>query len=207
MEEIRIPNKLLSSALAAKQTKALRLFATAKLDGHRSEIKPLLDLLKIQPKTGQRLIKKIVDKGWAGSDGTFLFPRSWRRLTLSKRGGLYLTTVPQDLRRFEALAFAKGLKSLYRKKGGSPHPGKRRVTPKDFPTGYLCSALGLKERRFKTLKASAQRYRYIAVTPQYRIIGTANDFPLLKKNLHGPPVFKCGKHTVVPDVSKIRVLI
>lgn len=206
MEELRIPNKLLSAALAAKETKALRLFATAKLDGHRSEIKPLLKRMKIKPKTGQRLIKKIVDNGWAGSDGTFLFPRSWRKMDLSKRGGLFLTDAPTDLKRFEALSFAKGLKNIYRKKG-SPHPGKRRVKQEDFPSRYLAKSLQLSERRFERLKASAQRYRYIAVTPQYTIIGTAKDFPLLKKNLHGPPVFKRGKHTVCPDVSKIKVLI
>lgn len=204
--ELRLPNKLLSTALAEKQTKALRLFATAKLDGHRSEIRPLLDSLKIQPKTGQRLIKKLVDRQWAGCDGTFLFPRSWRKMKISKRGGLYLTTAPTDLERFEALCFAKGLKSIYRKKG-SPRPGQRRAKQKDFPTGFLCAAMGLKERRFKALKAAAQRYKYIAVVPQYTIIGTAKDYPVLKKNIHGPPIFKRGKHTVVPDVSKIRVLI
>jgi hypothetical protein len=206
MEEIRIPNKLLSTALAQKQTKALRLLAAAKLDGHRSEIAPLLGLLKIHPKTGSRLIKNLVDKGWAGTDGTYIFPRSWRKLKFSKRGGLYLTTAPTDIKRFEAVAFAKGLKSLYRRKG-SPRPGQRRAKQKDFPTGFLCAAMGLKERRFKTLKAAAQRYKYIAVIPQYSIIGAAKDYPVLKKNIHGPPVFKRGKHTVVPDVSKIRVLI
>lgn len=207
MEEIRIPNKLLSRALAAKETKALRLFATAKLEGHRSEINPLLERLNIHRKTGGRLIKKIVDQGWAGTDGTFIFPRGWRKLKLSKRGGLYLTTAPQDLRKFEALCFAKGLKSVFRKKGGSPRPGQRRATQKDFPTGFLSAALGLKERRFKALKAAAQRYRFIAVSPRYTIIGAAKDYPVIKKNIHGPPVFKRGKHTVVPDVSRIRVLI
>jgi hypothetical protein len=206
MMEIRIPNKLLSIALADKNTKALRLFAAAKGEGHRSEIRPLLDLLKIHPRTGKRLIKKLVDSGWAGTDGVFLFPRSWCKLKFSKRGGLYLTTAPTDLKRFEAMAFAKGLKSIYRKKG-SPHPGQRRVLQKDFPTGFLCAAMGLKERRFKTLKAAAQRYKYIAVIPQYSIIGAAKDYPVLKKNIHGPPVFNRGKHTVVPDVSKIKVLI
>jgi hypothetical protein len=206
MMELRIPNKLLSTALAEKQTKLLRLLATAKLDGHRSEIQPLCESLDIHRKTGQRLINKIVSKGWAGTDDTYIFPRSWRKLKTSKRGGLYITSAPKDLKRFEALCFAKGLKSIYRKKG-SPHPGQRRVKQKDFPTGFLCAAMGLKERRFKTLKAAAQRYKYIAVIPQYSIIGPAKDYPLLKKNIHGPPIFKRGKHTVVPDVSKIRVLI
>lgn len=206
MEEIRIPNKLLSTALADKETKVLRLFATAKLAGHRSQINTLLERLKIHPKTGSRLIKKIVDKGWAGTDGDFIFPRSWRKLKVSKRGGLYMTSAPQDLKRFEALCFAKGLKSIYRKRGG-PHSSQRRIKQEDLPTGFLCAALGIKERRFKMLKASAQRYRFISVTPQTTVIGKAKDFHALKRNIHGPPVFVRGKHTVVPDVSKIRVLI
>ena len=204
--EIRVPNKLLSTALADKTTRALRLFAAAKLQGHRVEIKSLFAHLNIHPKTGQRLINKITDMGWAGSDGTFLFPRSWRKLNFKKRGGLYLTTAPQDFNRFEALCFAKGLKNFYRRRG-SPRPSQRRAMQKDFPTGYLASVLSLKERRFKALKAAAQKYKYISVTPRYTIIGAAKDYPLLKKNIHGPPVFRRGKHTVVPDVSQIRVLI
>lgn len=204
--ELRLPNRLLSSALSEKKIKQLRFFASAKLEGHRSEIQPLCECLKIQPKTCQRLVKKIVLEGWGGTDGTFLFPRSWSKLQFSKRGGLYLTNAPKDLKRFEALCFAKALKKVYRQKG-SPHSSKRRVKQTDFPTGYLCSALGLKERRFKTLKALAQRYRFISVIPQIRIIGKVKDFDAMKKNLHGPRIFKRGKHVVTPDISKIKVLI
>lgn len=197
---------MLSTALADKTTRALRLFAAAKLQGHRVEIKSLFAYLNIHPKTGQRLIKKIIGMGWAGSDGIYLFPRSWRKLNFKKRGGLYLTQAPRDFKRFEALCFAKGLKNFYRRKG-SPRPGQRRATQKDFPSRYLIKALRLSERRFERLKAAAQSYKYIAVTPRYTIIGAAKDYPLLKKNIHGPPVFRRGKHTVVPDVSQIRVLI
>jgi hypothetical protein len=204
--EIRIPNRLLSLALEAKNVKALRLFAAAKLQGHRSEIKPLCASLKIHPKTCKRLAQKIIDAGWAGSDGVFLFPRSWRKLKLSKRSGLYLTRAPTDLKRFEALAFAMGLKRVYRQQG-SPHSKKGRVKQEDFPTGFLCHALGLKERRFKTLKAQAQRYRYISVKPQVRVIGKARDYAAMQKNLHGPPVFIRGKHVVTPDISRIKVLV
>jgi len=204
--ELRIPNKLLAEALADKQIKLLRLFAAAKLDGHRSEIKPLCGCLKIHPRTCHRLIKRIVEEGWAGTDGTFLFPRSWRKLKFAKRGGMYMTAVPKDLKKFESLCFVKALKKIYRQKG-SPHSNKRRIKQEDFPTGYLCAALALKERRFKTLKAQAQRYKYISVQPQFRIIGSDKDYETLKKHLHCVPVFKRGKHTVSPEISKIKILI
>lgn len=204
--ELRVPLRLLSTALADKKVKQLRLLAAAKLEGHRTEIRGLFQALKIHVKTGQRLVKKLVIEGWAGTDGEFLFPRSWRKLKFSKRGGLYLTTVPKDLKKFEALCFAKALKKLYRKPG-SQHSNKRRVKQNDFPARYISKSLGLSERRFERLKESAQRYRYISVTPQYRIVGKASEYEALKKNLHGIPVFRRGKHTVVPDISKIRVLI
>lgn len=154
------------------------------------------------------MIRKIVNDGWAGSDrdGVFLFPRAWHKLNTSKRGGLYMTKAPLDLKRFEALAFAMGLKRLYRKLG-SPHSKQERVKQEDFPTGFLCAALGLKERRFKTLKAHARRYKYISVRSQVRIIGKAKDFEAMQKNLHGPPIFKRGKHIVTPDISRLKVLI
>lgn len=208
MPELRIPSALLAEALSGKRTKALRLFASAKLEGHRSEIKPLCECLSIKPKTCSRLIKNIINDGWAGTDGVFLFPRSWQNLGVSKRRGLYLIKVPLDLKRFEALAFAMGLKRFYRIQGSQSRSKKGRATPQtDFPTGYLADALGLKERRFKTLKARAQRYKYISVIPQSRIIGKAENYHEIKSNLHGPPVFKRGKHVVTPEVSKIRVLI
>lgn len=208
MAELRIPGRLLADALAGKFMKQLRLFATAKLDGHRSEIKPLCECLKIHPKTCKRMIKKLVQDGWAGSDKdkTFLFPRAWSKLKTSKRGGLYITKPPLDLKRFEALAFTMGLKRLYRKQG-SPHSKQERVKQKDFPARYLCKWLGISQRRFERLKSNAQRYRYISVKPQVRIIGKASDYPALQKNLHGIPIFKRGKHVVTPDISKIQVLI
>lgn len=206
MAELRIPGRLLAEALTNKTTKQLRLFATAKLEGHRSEIEPLCECLKIHPKTCKRMIKKIVADGWAGSDETFLFPRAWRKLNTSKRGGLYMTKAPLDLKRFEALAFAMGLKRFFRYKG-SPHSKQGRVKQTDFPTGLLCAALDIKERRFKTLKARAQRYKYISVIRQFRIIGKAEDYQQMKKNIHGPPIFKRGKHVVTPDISRLKVLV
>lgn len=204
--ELRIPSRLLSTALAEKKTKQLRLFATAKLEGHRSEIKPLCDCLKIKPKTCQRLVNKIVSDGWAGSDGTYVFTRSWRKLKFSKRGGLYITDTPKDLKRLESLCFAMALKKLYRKLGGQ-RLTKGKAEQNDLPARYLAKALNLSDRRFERLKATAQKYRYISVKPQYQIVGKVKEYAALKKNAHGVPLFKRGKHCVVPDVSRIRVLI
>jgi hypothetical protein len=206
--EIRMPSALLSEALHHKQTKMLRLFATAKLRGHRSELNALYTDLKIHPKTGGRLIKKIVHAGWAGTDGKYLFPRSWERLQTSKRRGLYVSVIPKDQKKFDALCFAHALKKIIGKKAGPRHTEVGSILPKaDLPHTYLCAALGIKERRFKTLKASAQRYKFIAVTPQFTRLGFASEYNQIKKNIHGPPVFKKGRFTVVPAISKIRVLI
>lgn len=206
MAELRIPGRLLADALSGKFLKQLRVFATAKLEGHRSEIKPLCECLKIHPKTCKRITNKLVNDGWAGADDTFLFPRSWAKLNTSKRGGLYMTKAPLDFKRFEALAFTMGLKRFYRQQG-SPHSKQGRVKQKDFPAGFICKALGLSERRFERLKAQARRYKYISVIPQYRIIGRAEQYDQIKKNIHGPMIFKRGKHIVTPEVSKIQVLI
>lgn len=207
MNEIRLPNRLINSCLSDKKIKLLRFIAFAKLQGHRSEIKGLLTDLKIEPKTGKRLIQKAVSEGLAGTDGEFFFPRSWRKLGLSKRAGLYLTDKYnfRNLIKFEALCFAKALKKIIRK--GSRHANKRSVLQDGFPTGFLCKALELRERRFKTLKANAQRYRFISVRPQFKQVGKASDFNALKKNSHGVPVFVSGKNCVVPSASKINVLI
>lgn len=205
--EIRIPNKVMSSALSAKKVKALRVLATAKLYGHRACITQLCETLKMHPKTMQRQIETLVNDGMAGTDGKFLFPRAWNKLKINKRGGLYLTDAPKNLKRFEALCFAKGLKTIFSSKGSPQLLEKGKNMQAEFPATYLCLALGIKDRRFKALKADAKRFRFISVIPQFKILGKAREYLDLKKNLHGMPVFKRGKHTVVPDVSKIRVLI
>lgn len=205
--EIKIPTRLLSCALKEKTVKALHLLAYAKIiGGHRIEREAIRKGLKLHDKTARRIIKQIVDKGWAGTDGEYLFPRSWRQLNERKRGGLYLTKVPTDLKRFEALCFAKALKKLYRKRGSS-HSIKGRVQQTDFPARYIAASLGISERRLVRLKAMAQRYRFITVIPQLAIVGKDVDYPAIRKNLPGLPVFRKGKHTVVPEVSKIKVLI
>jgi hypothetical protein len=205
--ELRIPSKILSYALQAKQTKLLRLFASAKLQGHRSEIKPLCECLKIKPKTCQRLVKKLANDGLAGTDGKFLFPRGWEKLQLSKRRGLYLVEAPRDLKRFEAFCFAHALKRLLRRKADPKRPDRGRTMQSDLPTSFLHKSLGLSERRFERLKSSGQKYKFLTSVPQFRVIGKASEFDSIRKNLHGLPVLKRGKHTVVPEASKIRVLI
>jgi hypothetical protein len=204
--ELRIPNSLLSTALQNKEIKLLRLFASAKLQGHRSDLEPLYKDLKIHPRTGSRIIKKLVERGWAGCDGVSLFPRSWHKLKINKRGGLYLVNVPKDVKRFEALAFAQALKKIYRGRVNRRLENGKAVQ-EDYPTRYLCSVLGLKERRFKSLKASARRYGFISVIPQFRVIGKLKDYEALRKHLRGVPVMKRGRNVVVPEVSKTRVLI
>jgi hypothetical protein len=204
--EVRIPNRLILTALSKRQSKALRLFTSAKLQGHRAEINALFDELKLHPKTGKRLIDTVVNLGWAGTDGKYLFPRSWQKLNLNKRGGLYLTNPQSDIKKFEALLFAKGLKRIYRKLGGT-RPNRKRAEQSDLPARYLFKALQVSERRFKRLKASAQRYKFIAVNRQYSIVGKYAEYSALKKNLPGLPIFRRGKHCVVPDISRIKVLI
>lgn len=207
MNEVKISSHFLISVLSEKKTKLLRFVAYAKLKGHRAEIKGLLKDLKIHPKTGKRLIKQAVNDGLAGVDKKFLFPRSWRKLGINKRGGLYLTHgfTWKKLEKFEAICFAHALKKVIRK--GNPHANKRSVLQEGFPTGFYCKALGIRERRFKSLKAAAQRYRFITVTPQVKIIGGVREFDSLRKNLPGLPIFKRGKFSVVPDISIIKVKI
>lgn len=204
--EIRIPAKLLSSALSLKMIKALRLLATAKLNGHRSEIATLLHALKIHPKTGGRLISKIIESGWAGTDDTFIFPRSWRRLSMNKRGGLYITTEPKHLKKFEGLCFAIALKKALSRKAG-PRPERGRTTPTDLPTTYLAKALRVSVRRFERLKAQAQRYGFITSKEQLTPVGSAKEFGSIRKHLSDRPVFVRGKFTVVPGPSKITVKV
>lgn len=224
MAELRIPSRLLAAALADKIIKQLRLFVSAKLEGHRSQIKPLCECLKIQPKTCQRLVKKVVAEGWAGSDGVYMFPRSWRKLHYSNGGGLYLTSpgslkILKDLKKFEALCFAMALKRFNQqirkkrklnRKQWSPHSSARRILQRDFPARFLCKALRISERRLKRLKAAAQKYKFIHVKPQKReVIGTVAELLSWTKAFPDRPYIKSKKgwYFYEPQVSKIRVLV
>lgn len=202
MAEIRIPVYLLSRALAHKRVKHLRLLATIKLiHNSRVGIDNIIEEMDLHPKTGKRLINQIVADGWAGTDGTYIFPRAWHRLKYSKRGGLYLTdtSILADFKKFEALCFAMALRRLYRKKDrakdGSAMP--------NLSLRYVSQVMGLKERRCISLRSQAQRYGFIAIKRTRSVIGSRSHAPTLRKNIHGPPIFTAGKHTITPGISEI----
>lgn len=209
MGELRIPVHLLSNALAKKQTKHIRLFATAKLlYNSKVNVDQLLEELDIHQKTGKRLIKTIVFEGWAGTDGTYLFPRAWHRMKYSKRGGLYVTSSETlaNLKKFEALCFSMALKRLYRSKKG-PRAKNRSAPPKDLSSRYIAQALQLKERRCTQLRSLAHKHGFITIKRRYKVLGKRSEFGSLKKNLHGVPLFMIGKNSVSPDCSQITVNI
>ena len=209
MGELRIPVRLLSNALSKKRTKEIRLFATAKLlYNSRVNIALLFEEMDINPRNGKRLIKNIVYEGWAGTDGTNLFPRAWHRMKYSKRGGFYITDTKTlaDLMMFEALCFTLALKRLYRSKKG-PRAKNGSASPKDLSSRYIAEALQLKERRCTQLRSLAQKYGFITIKRRYRVLGKRNQFAALSKNLHGVPLFMIGKNSVSPDCSQITVNI
>lgn len=201
--ELRIPLRLLKSVVAKKHIKLLRLLATAKLCGHRCKIGVLRKLIRLNDRTFRRMISKLVSMGWAGYDGVYIFPRSWRRLGLNKRRGLYLVDVPKNLVRFEALCFTLALKEICRRRG-SQHLEIGKVEQTDFPARYLSKTLEVSERRFQRLKAASQKYKLISVTRQFMIVGAANEVSSLKKNLKDVSVFVRGTTAVAPIPSRIQ---
>ncbi len=72
---------------------------------------------------------------------------------------------------------------------------------------HIANKMGIKQRRYEMLIATAQRYRFISVIRQWIILGKAKELGNLKKNLPGLPIFKRGNNTVTPDISKIKFLI
>ncbi len=202
--EVRVPARLLATALHKKEVKALRLLVTAKLQGHRCEISFLRRALKIKDRTCRRLVTEVTEKGWAGADNDYVFPRAWRKMSFNKRGGLYLINAPRDPLRFEALCFAFALKKIYRRRG-SPHSIKGRVKQKDFPARYLCEALGVSERRLTRLKRAARKYKFISITRRFSVVGKAVEIDALRKNLKGVGVFAHGKNALVSLPSRIRI--
>jgi hypothetical protein len=209
MSELRIPVWLLRNALSKKRTKHLRLFLTAKLlHNSRVKVAELIEELDIVPKTGKRLVGNIIKEGWANTDGKYLFLRSWNRMKYSKRGGLYITNSETlaDTKKFEALCFTLALKRLYRSKR-DPSANNGSATPKDLSSRYIALALQLKERRCAQLRSLAQKYGFLTIKRRYTILGKRNQFPALKKNLHGVPIFMIGKNSVTPDCSQITIKI
>jgi len=185
----------------------------AKLQGHRAPIKATCACLRIKPTTCKRMIRRLVNSGWAGADKTFMFPRSWRKLHFSKIGGQYLETpknlkILKDLKKFEALCFAKALKKVYRKLK-SPHSSNRRILQEDFSTRYLCKALRISARRFERLKAAAAKLKFIRVKPQkIEMIGKAKELSAWRKNYPDRAFFKTDAgYCYTPRMSKIQILI
>lgn len=200
--EIRIPTDLLCTALERKRVRHLQLFAVAKLlHGHRVRIDQLTEEMDLHPRTGKRIIHDVVTEGWAGSDGINLFPRSWLRLGLSKRRGLYLTDalILSDKKKFEALCFAWALRRLYQRKART----ERGSTTPMLSVKYTCEALGISERRCERLRAAAQRYGFIRIRRSYEVLGKRSECQSLRRNIHGPPVFPAGKHTITPAPSTV----
>lgn len=204
--ELRVPNKQLAQALANQETKVLWFYVCAKLKGPRTHYNDLWQDLKLNSRTARRLLNKLLQHGWAGYDHHYIFTRSWSRLGLSKKGGLYLVDAPMNFKKFECLCFAQALKRFYRKMGG-PHSTRRRIEPEDLPSRYLAKSLGLSLRRFERLKQGACKFKFISSIPQFRVVGLAKDFDALRKHLPGLALIKRGKHTVTPEASKIKVLI
>jgi hypothetical protein len=199
--EVRIPSKLVRESLRTKSTKVLHFFYSVKRHGHRAEIKSLLQELKLSPRKGRDLISRLVAKGLAHTDGTFIFPRSWRRIKVSKRAGLYLTT-HHTQKKFDSLLFAHAMKKVIRARS---HSFKGRVMP-NVPQGYYIKALGIPRTRFQKLQAQCIRYRYISSLSQYTRLGKANEVYDIRKYLH-PQAFKYGQFTVVREPSKISILL
>ena len=210
--ELRLPVKLIEYALSNKLVKQLRILLCLKLIGHRCERVVLQKCLRMQKRTLARNISKLTKLGWAGTDGFNLYPRSWHRLNFGgKRVGLYMTSVP-SLKKFEALCFTIALKSVYRKKKinrkkGSPRSNTGRALQMDFPAGYLYKSMRLRQRTFERLKASAQRYRFISVKPQFIELGKKSEYAELRKNLKDVKMFVRGNKTVSPRPSLIKILI
>ena len=205
--ELRIPVRLMIAALADKKIKALRLLCVAKLlYNHRAHIGQLLESMDIQPKTGARLMQSIIKHGWAGTDGSHLYPRSWSRIKTSKRGGLYLidTSMLSNLKIFEALCFAHALRALYRRVEYQ-RSRKGRAEPNGISLAYSAGALGLSERTCKRLRAAAQSYGFIRLyRPKLTVVGAQIHKGQLMKHLSDAPIFALGKFVVTPGNSRVE---
>ncbi|MEJ1241635.1 hypothetical protein WBG78_26040 [Chryseolinea sp. T2] len=205
--EVRIPRKILSEALRRREIRALHACAIAKINGgHRMELKALQSKISVSDRTLRRYIEAMMARGWAGCDGQYLFPRSWRRLKVSKRGGLFLANSTATTKDLEVMAFVASLKSLIRNLG-SPRSQKGRATPKDYPSRYLCKALGITERTFQRLKSRAVKEKLISVKRQYHVVGKAKHAKALIQNLPGLPLFVKEGKTIYPIPSRIDFLV
>lgn len=203
--EIRIPNRLVSRCLSKKHSRHLRAFALAKLKGHRIKVNELISELGLNTKPGKNLVKELIELGYVRTDGHYLFPVSWRKLKLNKKGGLYVTNIQNSKQRFEALLYSHLLKKLY-KKNVALHSITGRVLP-ELRSLYISKSLGLSERRSKRLKALSKKFGFISIKRTYTVLGKDKHYNSLKKNLAGLPIFIRGKYTVSPGVPEIKIKI
>lgn len=196
-----------------KAVRDLQVWTAARVYGHRAEIGELAAALGISRRTCIRKVKRLAKKGWVGTDGKFMFPRSARRLGMTKRGGLPLEiptqSIPIEIKekeRLEALCFTFLLKKAQRSNVRS-HPKKRRAQPPTLPTKYFLKALKISERRFKRLKSSSQRFGFLICTRQFNRVGSKREILQLRKNLPGMPLFVRGEDVVTPMISRTEILI
>ena len=210
--ELKLPSGLAKQSLSDKTSKALRLLVIAKSKGHRVVIADLLKENNINLRTGQRLIACMVLLGWANTDGKHLFLRSWKRMGYKKRSGHYIEKEHiQSNKRFDGFLLALSLKRFYKHKAyiqrnGSATLEKGTELSQAFPSPYIANALGLKERRYKTLKSDARRFGYLIVKQTYTIAGKASHFKELAKHSAGElKLFIKGKNTVYSNLSQITV--
>jgi len=139
---------------------------------------------------------------WVGYDGKFLFVRSWSRIKYKKKFGLYLGIMPKQL---SDSLFAHALKTVTRREARARKRGTSAM-PKGLPARYYTTALNISERSYFRKIRSAVKNGHIKVAKQRTKIGSAKEFSAFRKNLHGVPIFKCGKYTVIPEPSTIEFL-
>jgi len=204
--EIRIPARIIYKAFRENLIRELYALTIAKYYGcHRIELSTLQSKLSLSEKSIQRYVKTLTELGWAGTDGKFLFPRSWKRLGFSKKFGLYFAELPIDRKIFEVFIFVHLIKRIHRRKG-SPHSQEGRVRQKDYPNRYLSKVLKISNRSLERLRARAVKEKLIYVERQYVVLGKAKYIDAFRRNLQAT-VFVRGSKTVSPIPSKIEFKI
>jgi hypothetical protein len=196
VNELRIPPRLIIDSYRNRQDSLLEIFINLKLRGSRIHAKNFFKALGVSEKTGKRAINKMIALQWVGHDGKFIFTRSWSRIKYKKKFGLYLPEIPPNLK---DSIFAHALKTVTRRMTRAQKRG--RALPKGLPVRYYTTALNISERNYFRKIRSAVKNGYIKLTKQRTKIGTSKEFHALRKNLHGVPLFKCGKWTVIPEPS------
>jgi hypothetical protein len=201
VNELRIPPRLIIDSYRNRQDSLLEIFITLKSIASRVHAKNFFKTWGVSEKTGKRAIKKMIALQWVGHDGKFIFTRSWSRIKYKKKFGLYL---PQRQKNLKDALFAHALKTVTRRKIRAQKRGS--AMPKGLPVRYYTTALNISERNYFRKIKSAVKRGYIKLTKQRTKIGSSKEFHALRKNLHGVPLFKCGKWTVIPEPSIMEFL-